>query len=228
MTDALLAKRARALALITLLIVAAAALVAAVIHGFLQQAAKPRKSSVQQIMLLRPPPPPPPKPQEKPPEPEMKQEVKLPEPEKTPEPAPAKDEPPADKVLGLDAEGGPGSDGFGLAARKGGRDLLSIGGGGNGSDGRRFAYYTARIQQQLQEALAREPKLRQEDYRAIVKIWLARDGRIERVELVNGTGNSATDGLLRATLAGLPALAEAPPETMPQPVRLRITSRAAG
>lgn len=222
-------RRWRVVAAVTLGIALAVGLVASIAYSFLKDSGKPRKPSVAQITLMKPPPPPPPpKPQEKPPEPVMKKEVKIPEPDKTPDPAPSKDEPPAGKDLGVDAEGGAGSDAFGLVGRKGGRDLLSIGGGSGGVDPRQFSYYTSRIQQHLQDALSREPRLRREDYRAIVKVWLTRDGRIQKVELVNGTGNSATDGLLRDTLAGLPALAEAPPETMPQPVRLRITSRGAG
>ncbi|WP_052700215.1 hypothetical protein [Methylocucumis oryzae] len=74
-------------------------------------------------------PPPPPK-VEKPPEPEVKNEVEQPEPEpEEPLPDVADEPPPGD--LGLDAEGTAGSDGFGLAARKGGRGLLGGGGGGD-------------------------------------------------------------------------------------------------
>lgn len=206
-------------------------LIAAVIRSFLQQSGKPVRPSVQQIAILRPPPPPPPpKVEQKPPPPEMKkEEVKIPEPEKAPQPDQARDEPEAGKDLGVDAAGGPGGDGFGLVGRKGGRDLLSIGGGGGKSaDRQRFAFYSGRIQQHFQEQLAREDKLRSRDYRVVVKVWLSADGRVQRAELVDGTGHADTDEVLRAVLGRMPALAEAPPEAMPQPVRLRITSRGAG
>lgn len=196
------------------------AAVVAIIHGFLADAGTHRKPSLRIIAVLRPPPPPPP-PTPKPPEPEMKkEEVKLPE--STPEeaPKPADNEPPAGKDLGVDADGSAGSDGFGLVGRKGGRDLLAGGG--------RFAFYTMIIQQQLQDELAKNKKLKSGDYRAIVKIWLAPDGKIKRFELAGSTGNSETDKLLKLSLTDMPAFRTPPPEDLPQPVRLRITSRGAG
>lgn len=206
------------------------ALVAAMIKSFLAKSGKPPRATVQQIAILKPPPPPPPKVEDKPPPPEMKrEEVKIPEPDKPPQPDQARDEPPAGSNLGVDAEGGAGTDGFGLVGRKGGRDLLSIGSdGGKGSDRQRFAFYTNRIQQHFQEQLAREEKLRTRDYRVVVKVWLGGDGRVQRTELVDGTGHDDTDAALRAALGRMPALADAPPDTMPQPVRLRIISRGAG
>lgn len=208
----------------------AIALIATIISSFLAQSGKPPRPTVQQIAILKPPPPPPPKVEERPPPPPMKkEEVKLPEPEKQPQPNEAKDEPPAGKNLGVDADGGPGGDSFGLVGRKGGRDLLSIGPeGGKGADRQRYAFFTQRLQQHLQDQLAREEQLRTRDYRAVVRIWLGPDGRVQRVELVDGTGHQETDAALRAALGRMPSLAEGPPEAMPQPVRLRITSRGAG
>ena len=54
----------------------------------------------------------------------------IPEPEALPEDVPeAANEPPPGEALGLDAEGGAGGDGFGLAARRADADLLQSGGG---------------------------------------------------------------------------------------------------
>jgi len=216
---------------VVLAIATAIALVVAMIRGFLTQSGKPLKATVQQIAILKPPPPPPPpKVEDKPPPPEMKrEEVKIPEPDKPPQPDQAKDEPPPGSSLGVDAEGAAGADGFGLVGRKGGRDLLSIGPeSGKGADRQRYAFYANRIQQHFQEQLAREDKLRARDYRIVVKIWLGGDGRVQRVELVDGSGHDDTDAALRAALARMPAIAEVPPDAMPQPVRLRIVSRGTG
>jgi protein TonB len=188
-----------------------------------------KKPSVQTIAVLRPPPPPPPpKPQEKPPEPEIKkEEVKLPEPEQPPEPQ-ANDEPPPGEQLGVDADGSGAGDSFGLQAKKGGRDITTIGeGGGGGVNRAQFTFYTNMMQAQLQEQLMKNKKLRSADYRAVVKIWLAQDGRVERVEVTSGTGDADIDETIRMAVADT-RVRQAPPENMPQPVRLRLTSRGAG
>lgn len=197
------------------------------LKSLLSNDGKPRKASVQTIAVLRPPPPPPPpKPEEKPPEPEMKkEEVKLPDPE--PEPKQADDQPPPGEQLGLDAEGSGPGDGFGLAANKGGRDITTIGDGGGGSRAQ-FAFFTSMLQTQLQDTLSKNNKLRSAGYRAIIKIWLAQDGSIDRIELSDGTGNPEIDDAIRVALADSPKLKSPPPPEMPQPVKLRLTSRAAG
>ncbi len=197
------------------------ALVVAVIKSFLAQSGKPRKPSVQQIAILRPPPPPPPpKQEEKPPE-IKKEEVKLPPP---PEEAPkAADNKEAGKNLGVDAEGSAGGDGFGLVGSKGGRDYLA----GDGGARSQFAFYTNMIQQQIQDELSRNKKLKGGDYRVVVRIWLGTDGRMQKVDLAGSTGNADVDVNLRSALAEM-TFRQPPPQNMPQPVRLRISSRGAG
>jgi protein TonB len=200
------------------------------INALLDDSGPAKKPSVQTIAVLRPPPPPPPpKPQEKPPEPEIKkEEVKLPEPEQPPEPQ-ANNEPPPGEQLGVDAEGAGAGDGFGLQAKKGGRDITTIGegGGGGGVNRAQFAFYTNLMQTQLQEQLLKNKKLRTADYRAIVRVWLAEDGRVSRVEMATGTGDADIDETIRTALADT-RVRQAPPENMPQPVKLRLTSRGAG
>ena len=83
-----------------------------------------KRQVAQQVQLIRPPPPPPEQPPPPPPPPEEKIEEPLPQ--ETPEDAPPDDAAPQEQ-LGLDTEGVAGSDGFGLAARKGGRDLVGTG-----------------------------------------------------------------------------------------------------
>lgn len=209
----------------TRLLVAAVVLALVALFGFalkklLGDAGPQKKQTVHNIALLKPPPPPPPpKPQEKPPEPEMKkEEVKVEQPKPD---APNQSDAPEGKQLGVDAEGGAGSDGFGLVGNKGGRDLLA--GGGKMA----FAFYTNQLQRFLQDELAKHKKLKSADYRVIVRVWLSRAGAVQRVELAGSSGNGEIDESLRKALAEVPALRDPPPENMPQPVKVRITNRGA-
>src|ERR1700730_16059684 len=103
---------------------------------------KPSKSwrQVQIVQVIRPPPPPPDQP---PPPPPEKTEVPLPK--DVPEPVQDNQPAPADQPLGLDAGGAAGGGGSGLAARRGGSDLL----GGTGTAP--FAWYTSRITDAIRE-----------------------------------------------------------------------------
>ena len=177
-----------------------------------------KRHQVQQISLIRPPVPPPPPPQVEKPKEEVKQEIK--------EPEPKDDSPPPDAPLGLDAKGTSGSDGFGLAGRPGGREITSLGDTGAG-DGRGFLFYANQLQAQLQDELNQQKKLKGSDYRATVAVWIGQDGHVQRVDLTGSTGDSDTDKVLREAIAGARRL-KAPPANMPQPLRLRITSRGAG
>ncbi len=177
------------------------------------------KKQVQQITVLQPPPPPPPPPPEqKPPEPEIKEEkIEQPE-EPEPEPEQAEEPPPGDN-LGVDAEGGAGSDSFGLVGKKGGHGL--IGGGGNA-----IVYYGQQIQRQLADALQRNlsDKARSQKFSAIASVWIAADGRVTRAELSGSSGQADVDDALKSALAGMRLTLKAPPENMPQPLKIRIRS----
>ena len=176
----------------------------------------PAPPKVQEISLVQPPPPPPPPPKvEEPPPPELTIEEPKPEPEPVADDAPADEAAPGDE-LGLDAEGGAGSDGFGLRGKKGGRGLI---GGGD-----RNRWYAGVIQRELQGLLADNEAAHGDKYAVVVKLWIATDGRIDRFELLDSTGSGAGDDALRKTLAAL-RLKDAPPEDLPQPVKLRIVSR---
>jgi protein TonB len=180
----------------------------------------PVKSSqkvIQQVNIIRPPTPPP---EPEPPPPEIEKE-EMPEPE--PEEQADADEPPAGELLGLDAEGVAGADGFGLAALKGGRDLLST---GNGEEYQWYAQaLTQEINDQVLAKLSDIRDLRRSRYSLLVRIWLARDGRVERFRLASSTGSTDLDRNLIAALESLERVSAAPPDGLPQPVRLRIVSR---
>ncbi|AMK78344.1 MULTISPECIES: energy transducer TonB [Methylomonas] len=182
---------------------------------------KPAKSEkkIQPITLMKPPPPPPPPPKvEKPPEPEIKEKIEEPEPEPEPMPESPPDEaPPRD--LGLDAEGTAGSDGFGLAARKGGTGLF---GGGTGNP---YAWYGGLVKNGILNLLSSHEELRRKGYTAIVKVWLKADGSVERVELAKGSNDADIDELLGRLLNKFDRVAEAPPPGMQQPIKLKISSR---
>jgi len=201
-----------------LLGVAVAVMLGLLLKDFLGSGKPVRKQEIQQLTLIKPPPPPPP--EQKPPEPEVKKEVvELPD----PEPEPQADEPPPGPDLGVDAEGTGDGDGFGLLGKKGGADLL-------GSRGNPWAWYDAMVNEAVtsafQEALAREKELRDRKYRVVVKIWIGANGKISQVALVDSTGDPKVDELLKKVLQGVEALRGAPPADMPQPLKIRVTSRA--
>ena len=176
---------------------------------------KPEKKErkIQAISLTKPPPPPPPPPKvEKPPEPEPEQKIEQPEPEPEEIPDVADEAPSGD--LGLDAEGTAGSDGFGLAARKGGKGLF---GGGNP-----FAWYGNTIKNDISALLADKESLRRKDYTAIIKLWVEADGSIKRVELAKGSNDAEIDALLAKEISKYKA--STPPPGLEQPIKLKIKS----
>ncbi|MBC7994712.1 MAG: energy transducer TonB [Rhizobacter sp.] len=192
----------------------AVALMVGVVLLLMQYLAKPasKPRGVQQVALIKqPPPPPPPKPPEKVPEPpKVKEEVKIDEPKDEPkpdEPKPADEKPPAGEQLKVDADGAAGSDGFGLGATRSGRDLLSTGGGGG-------AYYTGLLQRQFLETLTRNRKFPRDQFRVVVRVLIGDDGRVQRADIVNGTGNAQTDDLIQATLLEMNPLKDIPPSSM--------------
>jgi protein TonB len=184
------------------------------------------KKVVQQITMIQPPPPPPPPPEVKPPEPEVQEKIEEPEPAPEPEPTPEEAEPePAGEELGLDADGAAGSDGFGLAARKGGQSIL----GGNGGGGNAVIWYGGQIKRHvedsLQSLLANTPA-GHASYSVLVNVWVSADGHISRSELVNGSGDAGVDQALRDALPRLRAsVGKPPPANMPQPLKIRLLSR---
>ncbi len=183
-----------------------------------------RERKIQAISLTKPPPPPPPPPKvEKPPEPPPEAEkINQPEPEPENEPEPLPDvadaAPPGD--LGLDAEGGAGSDGFGLVGRKGGTGLLGGGGGGNA-----YAWYGNIIKNDILDLLSDREELRRKGYTAVVKLWVEADGSVKQVDLVRGSNDAEIDDLLTRLLGKYKKINEPPPAGMEQPIKLKISSK---
>ncbi|QSA98265.1 energy transducer TonB [Methylococcus sp. EFPC2] len=181
------------------------------------------KKTVQQITVIQPPPPPPPPPEQPPPPPEVKEEkIEEPEPEPEPEPEQPAEAPPAED-LGVDAEGTAGADGFGLVGKKGGRGLIG-GGGGNA-----IIWYGQQVQRQLEielQNLLADTPARRAGYSVVVAVWVGTDGRVSRAELSSGSGRVEVDKSIKDALPGLSfGLGRTPPENMPQPIRIRVSSR---
>ncbi|MEI7840395.1 MAG: energy transducer TonB [Methylococcaceae bacterium] len=194
------------------------------LQGMFEKPAQAKKQVQQITMIQPPPPPPPPPPVQKPPEPEPEQE-KIPEPEKEPVPEPEPEEAPEPQSdqLGVDADGAAGGDGFGLVGKKGGSSLL-----GGGTGGSTILWYGGLVKRGLESGLqnALEGAARESSYSVQINIWINASGRVERAELGGSSGNSEVDNEIRAALPKLHfTLDKAPPENMPQPLKIRVTSR---
>ena len=200
----------------------AAVLIALWLKSVLVSDGPVKKPTIQQITLVRLPPPPLKPPEEKPPEPEVKDEVKIDQPQETPEPQ--ADAPPPGPDLGVDAEGSGSGDGFGLVGKKGGADLIG------GTGGNPWAWYDALVNDAVssafQAALGREKALKNKNYKVIVKVWIDGGGQVTRAALVDSTGDARADEVLKEALKGMRALRDSPPADMPQPIKIRVTSRA--
>lgn len=176
-------------------------------------AAKSGKTTrqVQMVQIIRPPPPPPDQPPPPPPE-------KAPEqlPKDVPEPTPDQPDQAPDQPLGLDADGSAGGDAFGLAARRGGGDLI----GGTGSAP--FAWYTNRMRDAIKDRLAAAPCTKSAKGSVSTRVLVAADGRIKQIKLVAGTGNVQVDECVDKVLESMTTVGDAPPPGMPEQVNLRV------
>lgn len=198
----------------------AAVLIALWLKDMLTPKGPVKKMKIQQITLVRPPPPPPPPPpEEKPPEPEIKEEVKLDEPKPTPDEPQQAQEEPAPLNVGEGAEGG-----IDVGGSRGAPTLPGSGGGNP------WAWYDAlvndAVNSAVQAALAREPVLKNKNYKVIVKVWIDSGGKVTRAALVDSTGDARVDEVLKTALKEMRALRDSPPADMPQPMKIRVTSRA--
>lgn len=206
------------------LVVLAAIVLALMVMGIRslmsEKSSKPRKAPTVTLMPDKPPPPPPPPKEEKRPEPpkdEAKEVKVVQNVEQAPAPAPS-------EQLKMEGAAGDGDGPFGqgtVGREYVGGDVGTIGAGG----GSGLGAYASRLQRHFQDHLSRNRKLRGSDYRVVVKLWLRRDGSLERVELADSTGTESLDELLRETLLQAPPLREAPPENTVQPIRIRVTNR---
>lgn len=202
---------------VILLLVAVSSLGAgafALVRGILNSAPGQPKKLIQEFHVVRPPPPPP----DLPPSPPPPEEKVVPEREKPPDPTPS-NEPPPGEQLGLDTQGGAGGDAFGLLGRKGGRDLLASGGSA-------FAWYAGLLKNEIIQQLGNEKQARSGEYSVIVRVWVRDDGTIDRVRILQSSGNRERDRAIESALSRITRVSQAPPADMPQPISLRIVSHA--
>lgn len=187
---------------------------------------KPRKAPKISLIPTTPPPPPPPPPKEEK-KPEPPKDLNKPPPMEQPKMAPPA--PSAD--LKMDGPAGDGPSAF-SAGKITSEDLSNLGkapvavtgGGAVGGGGSSFSYYANLIKGELQRQLTRNKDLRQMAYKAEVQVWVNRDGSISRFEVIKGTDDKELDDLLNKAIASATAFSAGPPEKMPQPIRLRIST----
>jgi protein TonB len=109
-------------------------------------------------------------------------------------------------------------------------DISNVGKGGGAAavpaTGMFSAYggYASQLKSEVQRILQRNKDLRTQSYRVEVRIWVAKDGSLQRHELVGSTGDAEIDTLINQTLAATKAFSQPPPDRMPQPIRLRINT----
>lgn len=201
--------------------------------GCSERPEKPRKP--QMIKLLPdtppPPPPPPPKPEDRPPpKPESK-----PQPQEAPKPVEA---PP--QALKSDEAAGTGP-GNGLAAgavtqeyadQKIGQGTMvggnAMGVGDAGANRLAASTFGNAASRELNEYLARDKDVKLRDYKVRVWLWLTPTGSLQRVELVDSTGDAQADEALRSAINRFPGTRTPPPPRLPQPLRVLVSNRLIG
>lgn len=183
------------------------------------------KKPVTTIKLMPDTPPPPPPPPKEPPKEQPKdqpREIKMEQPKQE---AP---QPPAE-ALKMEGAAGDGPSPFAAGTvnneYKGGDVATKIGGG---ASRHQFDWFTGMIKSRIEDALAKDPQLAKGKYKVVVHVWIKPDGKLDRFELAGSSGNSVTDERIKTALDQMQPSSEAPPEDMPQPIKLRITARTTG
>jgi outer membrane biosynthesis protein TonB len=162
-----------------------------------------------------PPPPPPERPEPEP--------VTIEEPMETMEvEAPPEDPVPQLDQLGVLGEGVAGGDAFGLRSRQDGIDAFrALREGGGGGSGLAHRLWSDEVGNALRADLQDYPQLRRANYRVQLEMRFGENGRVQRCDLLDSTGDSALDTLIETRCAAL-ALHQPPPADLPQPLRLAV------
>ncbi len=139
------------------------------------------------------------------------------------------DKPAAEGPLGVQGEGGAGSDAFGLVGRgKGGRDITTVGTGPAGTIGgdkdlagsmRRHARYNKLVEDEINKAVKQVlsdnggiPKGKTE---AVVQIGMDDKGIVAEYRIVRSSGNRAVDEAVKESLK-FARISEPPPQDIPR------------
>ena len=102
---------------------------------------------------------------------------------------------------------------------------LRVRGSGDNDAAARLQDYSQRVQMDVQNALRKNSKTRDGNYRAVLDIWVDPARTIDRTELFRSTGDRDRDAAVTATLRGL-TISKPAPANMPQPVRLVIVVKS--
>lgn len=138
-------------------------------------------------------------------------------------------------TLGLDAEAEGEGDDFGLAAKPGGRGLLSGGGLGEGAGtgigdgegpGSKWGWYYALVAGAIQELFQKTELTRNASARVQIRVWADGSGRIERAQLLRSTGSAELDEALRSMVGT--RVRQPPPPELPMPMVILFTARRPG
>ena len=212
-------------------VLTALCLIGALVWSLMHQAA-PHKTRAPKITLLAPaapppPPPPPPKFEKKPDPPKEQKEMKV------DQPAQPKMAAAPSPELKMDGPAGDGPSGF-AQGNITSEDISKLGSGGNGTGGTSektgmfspFNSYAAALKGEVQRYLARQNALRRRQYSIDVLVWVGADGTVKRYKLSGTSGDDDVDAALEEALSSLPAFSQGPPANMPQPIRLRVNSKA--
>jgi protein TonB len=173
----------------------------------LSHSAGPARQVAKIMLLPDQPPPPPPPPPEKPriePKNEIRQQADKPKQETPPEP----------QQLKMEGQAGEGPSPFAAGEVK--NDYI----GGDVGNGARFNAYVGRVAQLIQDELTRR-NLKMANAR--VFLWLTPEGAIQRYEIDGASGDMERQ--LRAAMANIGHVPEAPPQDMPMPMGLEISER---
>lgn len=208
-----------------LLILLGLAILAAIGYGISQltSGGAPQKKQITKIKLLPDTPPPPPPPPPKEPPKEQPKEAPKEVPKEVPKPA---EVPPAENLKMEGAAGdGPSPFASGQVTNdyKGG-DVKTIGSDG----GAKFNWYAGLVKSKIEDALEKDKTITEGQYKLVVSVWLKTNGDVEKVELLQSDAKAEVEAAVKAALKNMPPMREAPPEGMPQPIKLRISARKLG
>ncbi len=217
-------------ALMALLVVALGA-IASFVKMVLSDEGARKKKPIAIVTLMKTPPPP--QVREKPPEPpkEIQQKEEIVSPVERNDPTPQadnQDNTPAGDRLGLDAEGGAGSDAFGLIGKKGGRSILAGEGGGMEKLSllSKYAGYTqvmqAEVRKQVMRHLEEQTGIPRGKLQAIARVSVDKNGVILECRIIGSSGNHAMDNTIRRALDQF-KISLPPPDGMPKTMDIRLT-----
>jgi periplasmic protein TonB len=183
------------------------------------------RKEAPRVATITPLPPPPPPPKERPPEPKKVEEQVRPVPEKpldTPQKPVDAPKLSADvaKQVTMDAEGQAGNDAFNIGAGDGTGMVGAGGGTGTGTGS-----YSQYLGYAIQQAIQRDERVNRLAFEVNADIWLDAEGRLSKAQLVDSSGNPATDDALLAVLRAMPRIDVAPPVTLHFPLRISIRGK---